>query len=83
MIWLSATMPTDVLEVSESFMSKPLRILVRPKEESHLEGVKQFFFYVVAIKFVTTGEEKKALRDIEKLFNTHIDEMPMNVANLI
>jgi len=36
----------------------------------------------VAINFVTT-EDKRALQDIEKFYNTQIDEMPMNVADLI
>jgi len=36
----------------------------------------------VAINFVT-DEDKRALQDIEKFYNTQIDEMPMNVADLI
>merc|ERR1712014_192743 len=36
----------------------------------------------VAINFVTE-EDKRALQDIEKFYNTQIDEMPMNVADLI
>lgn len=45
-ILLSATMPTDVLEVSRSFMRDPVQILVK-KEELTLEGIKQFFVFVV------------------------------------
>jgi translation initiation factor 4A len=41
-ILLSATMPTDVLEVSTHFMRDPIRILVK-KEELTLEGIKQFY----------------------------------------
>ncbi|XP_030763715.1 eukaryotic initiation factor 4A-like [Sitophilus oryzae] len=36
----------------------------------------------VAINFVTE-EDKRALNDIEQFYNTTIDEMPMNVADLI
>jgi len=36
----------------------------------------------VAINFVTE-EDRRALQDIEKFYNTQIDEMPMNVADLI
>merc|ERR1712119_215542 len=36
----------------------------------------------VAIDFVT-DEDKRTLQDIEKFYNTQIDEMPMNVADLI
>ena len=36
----------------------------------------------VAINFVT-DEDKRTLNDIEKFYNTRIDEMPMNVADLI
>ncbi|XP_034950996.1 eukaryotic initiation factor 4A-I [Chelonus insularis] len=44
-ILLSATMPTDVLEVSKCFMRQPIRILVK-KEELTLEGIKQFYVFV-------------------------------------
>jgi len=36
----------------------------------------------VAINFVTE-EDKRSLRDIEHFYNTQVDEMPMNVADLI
>ena len=36
----------------------------------------------VAINFVT-ADDTRALRDIEQFYNTHVDEMPMNVADLI
>ena len=36
----------------------------------------------VAINFVTE-DDKRSLQDIEKFYNTQIDEMPMNVADLI
>lgn len=41
----SATMPTDVLEMSTKFMVDPLRILVK-RDELTLEGIKQFFIYI-------------------------------------
>ena len=36
----------------------------------------------VAINFVT-DDDKRTLSDIEKFYNTRVDEMPMNVADLI
>lgn len=36
----------------------------------------------VAINFVTE-EDKRALKDIEQFYNTRVDEMPMNIADLI
>jgi len=44
-ILLSATMPTDVLEVTQRFMRDPIRILVK-KEELTLEGIRQFYVQV-------------------------------------
>jgi translation initiation factor 4A len=41
----SATMPTDILEISERFMRNPIRILVK-REELTLEGIKQFYVAV-------------------------------------
>uniref|UniRef100_A0A2K5CCW0 RNA helicase n=1 Tax=Aotus nancymaae TaxID=37293 RepID=A0A2K5CCW0_AOTNA len=40
-VLLSATVPSDVLEVSKKFMRDPIRILVK-KEESTLEAICQF-----------------------------------------
>ena len=36
----------------------------------------------VAINFLTT-DDSRTLRDIEQFYNTQIEEMPMNVADLI
>lgn len=36
----------------------------------------------VAINFITKDDERM-LKDIEQFYNTQIDEMPMNVADLI
>ena len=44
-ILLSATMPPDVLEVTEKFMRKPIQILIK-KEELSWEGIKQFYINV-------------------------------------
>jgi len=44
-VLLSATMPTDVLEVTKRFMREPINILVK-KEELTLEGIKQFFINI-------------------------------------
>ncbi|CAL8258956.1 unnamed protein product [Arctogadus glacialis] len=44
-VLLSATMPTDVLEVTKKFMREPIRILVK-KEVLTLEGIRQFYINV-------------------------------------
>ena len=44
-VLLSATMPSDVLEVTKKFMRDPIRILVK-KEELTLEGIHQFYINV-------------------------------------
>jgi len=43
-VLLSATIPKDVLSVTESFMNDPIKILVK-KEQLTLEGIKQYFVY--------------------------------------
>ncbi|OMJ29691.1 ATP-dependent RNA helicase eIF4A [Smittium culicis] len=45
-VLLSATMPTDVLEVTTKFMRDPIRILVK-RDELTLEGIKQFYVNVL------------------------------------
>jgi ATP-dependent RNA helicase len=42
---LSATLPQEVLEVTEKFMTTPMRILVK-RDELTLEGIKQYFVAV-------------------------------------
>jgi translation initiation factor 4A len=44
-VLLSATMPSEVLEVTKKFMRDPIRILVK-KDELTLEGIKQFYVAV-------------------------------------
>lgn len=41
----SATMPTEILEISHRFMIDPIRILVK-RDELTLEGIKQFYVAV-------------------------------------
>jgi len=41
----SATMPDDILEISQRFMRDPVRILVK-KDELTLDGIKQFYIAV-------------------------------------
>lgn len=41
----SATLPSDVLDVTQRFMREPIRILVK-RDELTLEGIKQFFIAV-------------------------------------
>ena len=45
MVLLSATMPVEVLEVTECFMQNPIQILVK-KEELTLEGIRQYYINV-------------------------------------
>ncbi|KAK9462618.1 P-loop containing nucleoside triphosphate hydrolase protein [Lipomyces oligophaga] len=49
-VLLSATMPAEVLDVTEKFMRNPVRILVK-KDELTLEGIKQFYIAVVEENF--------------------------------
>lgn len=44
-VLLSATMPSDVLEVTKKFMRNPVQILVK-RDELTLEGIRQFFIAV-------------------------------------
>ena len=37
----------------------------------------------VAINFIRCGDDVRQMRDIESFYNTQIEEMPMNVADLI
>lgn len=41
----SATMPLEVLEVTDKFMRDPIRILVK-RDELTLEGIKQFYIAI-------------------------------------
>ncbi|KAJ2574330.1 translation initiation factor eIF4A [Coemansia sp. RSA 1807] len=49
-VLLSATMPTEVLDVSTKFMRDPIRILVK-RDELTLEGIKQFYISVEREEF--------------------------------
>ena len=44
-ILVSATLPHEILEITEKFMTDPIRILVK-RDELTLEGIKQFFVAV-------------------------------------
>ncbi|KAI9144723.1 P-loop containing nucleoside triphosphate hydrolase protein [Paraphysoderma sedebokerense] len=44
-VLISATMPKDVLEVTQKFMRDPIRILVK-RDELTLEGIRQFYVAV-------------------------------------
>jgi translation initiation factor 4A len=46
-VLLSATMPTEVLDVTKNFMNNPIQILVK-RDELTLEGIKQFYVGVEA-----------------------------------
>jgi len=64
----SATMPTDALEITEKFMNKPVRILVK-KDELTLEGIQQFHIAV------ERGEEWK--------LDTLCDLYTLNIAQAV
>ena len=59
----SATMPQDVLEVTDKFMRDPVRILVK-KDELTLEGIKQFYVRIEkeAWKFDTLCDLYESLK---------------------
>jgi ATP-dependent RNA helicase len=44
-VLVSATLPTEVLDITAKFMSDPIKILVK-RDELTLEGIKQFFVAV-------------------------------------
>lgn len=44
-VLLSATLPTEILDITNKFMSEPVKILVK-RDELTLEGIKQFFVAV-------------------------------------
>jgi ATP-dependent RNA helicase len=44
-VLVSATLPHDILEMTNKFMTDPVRILVK-RDELTLEGIKQFFVAV-------------------------------------
>jgi len=44
-VLISATLPTEILEMTRMFMTDPVRILVK-RDELTLEGIKQFFVAV-------------------------------------
>lgn len=69
------------------------KIIVTLKERASLTLLSVYFFNRIgrggrfgrkgaAINFVT-ADDKRALQDIEQFYNTTIEEMPMNVADLI
>jgi ATP-dependent RNA helicase len=44
-VLVSATLPAEVLDVSEQFMNRPLQVLIK-RDELTLEGIKQYFIAV-------------------------------------
>lgn len=44
-VLFSATLPNEVLDVTQKFMTDPIRILVK-RDELTLDGIKQFFVSV-------------------------------------
>jgi translation initiation factor 4A len=57
----SATMPDDILAITEKFMREPIKILVK-KDELTLEGIKQFY--------VAVQEEQYKLDTLCELYET-------------
>ncbi|KAH0500102.1 Eukaryotic initiation factor 4A-I [Microtus ochrogaster] len=62
-VLLSATMPSDVLEVTKKFMRDPIRILVK-KEELTLEGICQFYINVEREEWKDTFGKTITLKNI-------------------
>ena len=55
-VLLSATMPSEVLEVTKKFMRDPIQILIK-KEELTLEGIRQFYIYIDKEVDMAKGEK--------------------------
>ena len=66
-----------VIETEGSTITKSLAYLITRIGRGGRFGRKG-----VAINFVTE-DDRRSLKDIEQFYNTQIDEMPMNVADLI
>ena len=47
---VSATLPQEILEMTNKFMNDPIRILVK-RDELTLDGIKQFFVAVEKEEF--------------------------------
>jgi superfamily II DNA/RNA helicase len=47
---ISATLPREVLEMTQQFMTDPVKVLVK-RDELTLEGIKQFFVGESSIEF--------------------------------
>ena len=63
--------------------ASPLVLLLNAQNYIHRIGRSgRFGRKGVAINFLTQGDVRY-LRDIEQFYNTQIEEMPMNVADLI
>lgn len=60
-VLISATMPTEVLEVAGNFMRDPVKIMVK-KDELTLEGIKQFY--------IDVGEEAFKYETLTDLYNS-------------
>ncbi len=57
----SATMPPDMLDITDKFMNNPVRVLV-PRDELTLEGIKQFY--------VSVNKEEHKFNLICSMFDT-------------
>ncbi|KAM7324830.1 hypothetical protein ACRRTK_017135 [Alexandromys fortis] len=90
---VSATLPHEILEMTNKFMTDPIRILVSVIINYDLPNNRELYIHRigrsgrygrkgVAINFVK-NDDIRILRDIEQYYSTQIDEMPMNVADLI
>jgi len=60
-VLISATLPVEVLDMTEKFMNDPIRILVK-RDELTLEGIKQFF--------VNVEEEEWKFDTLSDLYDT-------------
>merc|ERR1712032_1102337 len=82
----TATFSIAILEKIDTNLRECQALLLVPtNRENYIHRIGRggrFGRKGVAINFVT-DEDKRALQDIEKFYNTQIDKMPMNVADLI
>jgi ATP-dependent RNA helicase len=54
---VSATLPTEILEITDKFMTNPLKLLVK-RDELTLEGIKQFYIaYLGVLSLIKSRED--------------------------
>lgn len=68
---ISATLPREVISMTDLFMRNPLKILVE-RDELTLDGISFFFFNLIAIRqfFILVNEDQYKLDTLVDLYDT-------------